>query len=173
MQGIVLDSGPCRRTAASARRRSADEAEAKGRKGQVRKAQGGETQTATRRSGGRDDPLTEWELVNGAAMEARARLKKARKPEPIRQQIAELAVRSAVGAERALAISDASLFDSYRTQFREQFGDTRWRLVGFDNAHPGTRAGRTNSSRWSGCWKIFRRGRAGMDGTGRGVRDRD
>lgn len=74
------------------------------------------------------DPLTEWELVNGAAMEARASLKRARNPEPIRQRIADLAVRSAVGAERALAIGDASLFDSYRTQFREQFGDTRWRI---------------------------------------------
>ena len=74
------------------------------------------------------DPLTEWELVNGAAMEARARLKKARKPEAIRQQIADLALRSAVGAERALALGDASLFDSYRTQFREQFHDTHWRL---------------------------------------------
>ncbi len=74
------------------------------------------------------DPLTEWELVNGAAMEARARLKKARKPEAIRQQIADLALRSAVGAERALAIGDANLFDSYRRQFREQFGDTHWRL---------------------------------------------
>ena len=74
------------------------------------------------------DPLTEWELINGAAMEARAALKKARKPEPVRQQIAELAVRSAVGAERALAIGDASLFDSYRTQFREQFADMRWRI---------------------------------------------
>jgi len=74
------------------------------------------------------DPLTEWELVNGAAIEARAKLKKARKPEAIRQQIAALAVRAAVGAERALAIGDASLFDSYRSQFREQFGDTHWRL---------------------------------------------
>ena len=74
------------------------------------------------------DPLTEWELVNGAAMEARAKLKKARNPEPIRQQLADLAARSAVGAERALAIGDASLFDSYRTQFREQFHDTPWRL---------------------------------------------
>lgn len=75
------------------------------------------------------DPLTEWELVNGAAMEARARLKKKpRRPEAIRQQIAGLAVRSAVGAERALAIGDASLFDSYRTQFREQFSDMRWRI---------------------------------------------
>ena len=74
------------------------------------------------------DPLTEWELVNGAAIEARAKLKKIRKPEAIRQQIADLAVRSAVGAERALAIGDASLFDSYRTQFREQFHDTHWRL---------------------------------------------
>ena len=41
------------------------------------------------------DPLTEWELVNGAAMEA---------------------------------LGDASLFDSYRTQFREQFHDTHWHL---------------------------------------------
>ena len=41
--------------------------------------------------------------------------------EVFRQQIADLAIRSAVGAERALAIGDAALFDSYRTQFREQF----------------------------------------------------
>jgi len=74
------------------------------------------------------DPLTEWELVNGAAAEARARLKTAREPELVREQIAALAVRSAVGAERALAIGDASLFDSYRTQFREQFHDRRWRI---------------------------------------------
>jgi TPR repeat protein len=74
------------------------------------------------------DPLTEWELVNGAAIEARAKLNQVRKPEAIRQQIADLAIRSAVGAERALAIGDASLFDSYRTQFREQFFDTHWRL---------------------------------------------
>jgi len=74
------------------------------------------------------DPLTEWELVNGAAMEARAKLAGARKPDAIRQQLADLAVRSAAGAERALAKGDASLFDSYRTQFREQFHDTHWRL---------------------------------------------
>jgi len=74
------------------------------------------------------DPLTEWELVNGAAIEARAKLKQARRPEPLRRQIADLAIRSAVGAERALAIGDASLFDSYRRQFREQFADVRWRF---------------------------------------------
>ena len=83
------------------------------------------------------DPLTEWELINGASMEARAALKKARKPEPVRQQIADLAVRSAVGAERALAIGDASLFDSYRRQFREQFHDTHWRLNRMANQGSG------------------------------------
>lgn len=76
------------------------------------------------------DALTEWELVNGAAMEARARLKKAtaQKREATLRQIADLALRSAVGAERALAIGDASLFDSYRRQFGEQFHDMRWRI---------------------------------------------
>jgi TPR repeat protein len=74
------------------------------------------------------DPLTEWELVNGAAIEARAKLKQARQPEPLRRQLADLAIRSAAGAERALAIGDASLFDAYRRQFREQFADVRWRL---------------------------------------------
>lgn len=72
--------------------------------------------------------MTEWELINGAAAEARARLRRAREPEPVREQIAALAVRSAVGAERALAIGDASLFDSYRRQFREQFHNRRWRI---------------------------------------------
>jgi hypothetical protein len=74
------------------------------------------------------DPLTEWELVNGAAIELRAKIGKEPKSETLRQSMAELAVRSAIGAERALAIGDATLFDSYRTQFREQFHDTRWRL---------------------------------------------
>ena len=74
------------------------------------------------------DPLTEWELVNGAAMEARARLKKARKPEAIRQQLVELAIRSAAGAERALALGKSSLFDAIRTQLREQVPAQRWRL---------------------------------------------
>ena len=75
------------------------------------------------------DPLTEWELVNGAANELREKLAK-RPPnaEALRRQMTDLALRSAVGAERALAIGDASLFDSYRTQFREQFHDVRWRI---------------------------------------------
>src|SRR5258706_12677404 len=74
------------------------------------------------------DPLTEWELINGAAVELRERLVKQPRNEAMRQQMADLAVRSAIGAERALAIGDASLFDSYRTQFRGQFQDTQWRL---------------------------------------------
>jgi len=74
------------------------------------------------------DPLTEWELVNGAAFELRGKIAKQPRNDALRQQMADLAVRSAVGAERALAIGNASLFDSYRTQFREQFHDTRWRI---------------------------------------------
>jgi TPR repeat protein len=75
------------------------------------------------------DPLTEWELVNGAAIELRAKIEKQPRNDGMRQQMADLAVRSAIGAERALAIGDASLFDSYRAQFREQFQDTPWRLA--------------------------------------------
>ncbi len=74
------------------------------------------------------DPLTEWELVNGAAIELRAKIVKQPRNDTLRQQMAGLAIRSAVGAERALAIGDASLFDSYRVQFREQFQDAHWRL---------------------------------------------
>jgi TPR repeat protein len=74
------------------------------------------------------DPLTEWELVNGAGIEVREKIEKAPRDQALRQQIADLAVRSAIGAERALAIGDASLFDSYRRQFRELFHDTPWRL---------------------------------------------
>ncbi len=74
------------------------------------------------------DPLTEWELVNGAAIELREKIAKQSHSDVLRQQMADLAVRSAIGAERALAIGDANLFDSYRRQFREQFDDTRWRL---------------------------------------------
>jgi TPR repeat protein len=74
------------------------------------------------------DPLTEWELVNGAAIELRQKINKQPRNDILRQQMADLAIRSAVGAERALAIGDASLFDSYRAQFRDQFHDTPWRL---------------------------------------------
>jgi len=74
------------------------------------------------------DPLTEWELLNGAAIELRARIGKQPRNDALRQQMADLAIRSAVGAERALAIGDASLFDSYRRQFGEQFRDTPWRI---------------------------------------------
>jgi TPR repeat protein len=90
------------------------------------------------------DPLTEWELLNGAAIELRARIGKQPRNDALRQQMAELAVRSAVGAERALAIGDASLFDSYRRQFGEQFHDTRWRIgqmAGKGNAAAGYAAG--------------------------------
>src|SRR5512143_3408175 len=74
------------------------------------------------------DPLTEWELVNGAAIELREKINRQPRNDALRQKMAELAIRSAVGAERALAIGDASLFDSYRGQFRDQFHDTRWRI---------------------------------------------
>jgi TPR repeat protein len=74
------------------------------------------------------DPLTEWELINGAAIELRQKIAKAPRNDALRQQLADLAIRAAVGAERALAIGDASLFDSYRRQFGEQFHDTAWRI---------------------------------------------
>lgn len=75
------------------------------------------------------DPLTEWKLVKSAANELHAKIRQQPRDEVSREQMALLAVRSAIGAERALAIGDASLFDAYRTQFREQFPKRRWRLV--------------------------------------------
>lgn len=74
------------------------------------------------------DPLTEWELVNGAAVELRGKILERPRNDALRHQMAELARRSAIGAERALAMGDASLFDSYRRQFREQLQGTAWRL---------------------------------------------
>src|SRR5271154_3332936 len=59
------------------------------------------------------DPLTEWELVNGAANELHDKIKQRPRDEVLREQMTPLAVRSAIGAERALAIGNASLFDSY------------------------------------------------------------
>jgi TPR repeat protein len=75
------------------------------------------------------DPLTEWELVNGAAIEVRAKMRQSDNLEGFRQQLADLAMRSAAGAERALAIGNAALFDAYRMQLREQFPTQRWRLA--------------------------------------------
>jgi len=75
------------------------------------------------------DPLTEWELVNGAASELHEKIKQRPRDEVLREQMTPLAVRSAIGAERALAIGNASLFDSYRKQFIEQFPKRRWRIV--------------------------------------------
>jgi TPR repeat protein len=74
------------------------------------------------------DPLTEWELVNGGAIELREKINRQPRNDALRQRMADLAVRSAVGAERAFAVGDASLFDSYSRQFRELFPDTHWRL---------------------------------------------
>ena len=48
------------------------------------------------------DPMTEWELVNGAAGELREKIAKQPRIEALRQAMADLAVRSAgVGAEYA------------------------------------------------------------------------
>lgn len=74
------------------------------------------------------DPRTEWELINGAVIELRARVAKRQRNDPLREQMADLAIRSAVGAERALAIGNASLFDAYRRQYGEQFHDYYWRV---------------------------------------------
>jgi len=74
------------------------------------------------------DPHAEWEMLNGAAVEVRAKMRRSNDLEVFRQQLADLAIRSAEAAERALAIGDAALFDSYRRQFREQFPTQIWRL---------------------------------------------
>jgi len=75
-----------------------------------------------------DDTLTEWELINGAAIELRQKIAGQPHNEALHSQMAWLAIRSAIGAERALSIGNASLFDSYRRQFSEQFQDTRGRI---------------------------------------------
>src|SRR5262245_25797465 len=74
------------------------------------------------------DTLTEWELINGAALEVRDRLKKKSSDERLRRELTQLAIRAARGAERALAEGNATLFDSFRSQVRDYFSDTRWRL---------------------------------------------
>ena len=74
--------------------------------------------------------LTERELVTGAAIKLRDKIARLPHSELMLRQMANLAERSAIGAERALAIGDAALFDSDRTQFREQFGAIRSRLGG-------------------------------------------
>jgi TPR repeat protein len=76
-----------------------------------------------------DDPSTEWKLIDSSASEVREKMRRSANVEVFRQQLADLAIRSAAGAERALAIGDAALFDAYRTQFREQFPTQRWRLT--------------------------------------------
>jgi TPR repeat protein len=75
------------------------------------------------------DLLAEWELLNRAAIEVREKMRRSANLEGYRQQLADLAIRSAAGAERALAIGDAALFDAYRMQFRERFPTQRWRLA--------------------------------------------
>ena len=84
------------------------------------------------------DPLTEWELINVAALERRRKTGKQPQDDHLGRQMAGLAVRSAVGAERALAIGNAALFQSYRSQYREWFHDTHWRLE-----HMATQGSRT------------------------------
>ena len=74
------------------------------------------------------DTLTEWELINGSAIEVGDVLKRRPRDERALKQRAELAIRSARGAERALAEGNALLFDSYRSQIRGLFRGTRWRL---------------------------------------------
>jgi hypothetical protein len=75
-----------------------------------------------------NDLVTEWELVNGAAIELRQRIDKAPRDDDLRRQMANLAVRGAAGAERALAAGNANLFNSFRHQFVDQFLDTLPRI---------------------------------------------
>ena len=74
------------------------------------------------------EPAAEWKLIDDAAARLRSKINARPKDDALRAQLAALALRSAVGAERALAIGDAGLFDAYRRQFVERFHDARWRI---------------------------------------------
>jgi TPR repeat protein len=74
------------------------------------------------------DLPTELELISRSAAETRAKMRGSSALEQSRQQLVELAIRSAAGAEGALAIGNSPLFGAFRTQLREQFPTQRWRL---------------------------------------------
>ena len=71
------------------------------------------------------DPVNELEIIIGEAIVQRASLGGADPDGPAaRQKLAELALRAARAAERALSRGDENLFSSYRQQIESQFEGT-------------------------------------------------
>lgn len=70
------------------------------------------------------DPVTELEIISGEAINLHNALGADPDDTQARQKLAELALRAARAAERALARGDENLFTGYRSQFRKHFGGT-------------------------------------------------
>lgn len=74
------------------------------------------------------DPVTEWEVINGDAISYRNALAGKPDDEDTRQKLAELALRSARAAERALSRGDEDLFHAFRTQIESTYPGVRDRI---------------------------------------------
>lgn len=71
------------------------------------------------------DPVNEWEIISGEAISLRNALGADPDDTQARQKLAELALRAARAAERALSRGDDELFNAYREQIQTQFAGTR------------------------------------------------
>lgn len=76
------------------------------------------------------DPVAEMELIGDEARNLRNALAAGPDDGQSRQKLAELALRAARGAERALSRGDDSLFGAYRELIRTRLADTRAGLEG-------------------------------------------
>lgn len=76
------------------------------------------------------DPVTELEIISGEAIALNNALGANPDDTQAQQKLAELALRAARAAERALARGDENLFTAYRAQFRKHFAATRPGLEG-------------------------------------------
>lgn len=74
------------------------------------------------------EPAGEWKAIETEAVALRERVARHPKEEKTRQRLAELAVRAARGAERALSRGDEALFRAYRELVERRLHDTRWRM---------------------------------------------
>lgn len=73
----------------------------------------------------RFDPAMEWEIISGEAITLHHALSANADDAETRQKLAELALRAARAAERALSRGDEDLFNAYREQIQTQFVGTR------------------------------------------------
>ena len=76
------------------------------------------------------DPVAEMELIGDEARNLRNALGGGSDDKLLRQKLAELSLRAARGAERALSRGDDSLFGAYRELIRTRLADTRPGLEG-------------------------------------------